>query len=46
MIDAFDRRYVTRLLEAHDWNISAAARAAGVDRMSIYKLLTRLGIRN
>lgn len=45
-VDAFDRRYVTQLLEEHDWNISAAARTAGVDRMSIYKLLHRLGIRN
>src|SRR5262249_53124507 len=45
-IDAFDRRYVTRLLEAHNWNTSAAARAAGIDRMAIYKLLQRLGIPN
>ena len=46
VIDAFDRRYITRLLEQHNWNISAAARAAGIDRMAIYKLLQRLGIQN
>jgi two-component system, NtrC family, response regulator GlrR len=45
LVDEFDRRYVTALLEAHDWNIASAARAAGLDRMSIYKMLDRLGIR-
>ncbi|HJZ84040.1 MAG TPA: sigma 54-interacting transcriptional regulator [Polyangia bacterium] len=44
LVEAFDRRYVTALLEAHGGNLSAAARAAGLDRMSIYKMLQRLGI--
>ncbi len=44
MTDAFDRRYLMALLDAHDNNLSAAARAAGLDRMSIYKMLQRLGI--
>ncbi len=43
-VDEFDRRFTRALLDRHDWNISAAARAAGVDRMSIYKLLQRLGL--
>jgi DNA-binding NtrC family response regulator len=43
-VDEFDRRFMTTLLEEHNWNISAAARATGVDRMSVYKLLERLGI--
>jgi len=43
-VDEFDRRFMMSLLEAHSWNISAAARVTGVDRMSIYKLLERLGI--
>ena len=43
-VDEFDRRFMMTLLEEHDWNISAAARATGVDRMSVYKLLDRLGI--
>ncbi len=43
-VDEFDRRFMTTLLKEHDWNISAAARATGVDRMSVYKLLDRLGI--
>ncbi|MGE3458614.1 MAG: sigma 54-interacting transcriptional regulator [Kofleriaceae bacterium] len=44
LIDEFDRRYLTTLLEAHDNNISAAARAAGIERMSIYKMIRRLGL--
>jgi two-component system response regulator GlrR len=44
VVDEFDRRYLEALMSAHDGNISAAARAAGVDRMSIYKMMRRLGI--
>jgi len=45
VVDEFDRRYVRSLLEKHEWNIASAARAAGLDRMSIYKMLRRLDIR-
>jgi DNA-binding NtrC family response regulator len=45
VIDEFDRRWVTALLEKYDGNVTLAARAAGLDRMSIYKLLRRLNIR-
>ncbi|HVZ72415.1 MAG TPA: sigma 54-interacting transcriptional regulator [Polyangia bacterium] len=44
LIDEFERRYIRALLDAHGGNISAAARAAGIDRMSIHKMLTRLGM--
>src|SRR5688572_28888799 len=44
VVDEFDRRYLEALMTTHDGNISAAARAAGVDRMSIYKMMRRLGI--
>jgi len=44
LVDEFDRRYLEALLEAHDNNISAAARAAGIERMSIYKMIRRLGL--
>jgi DNA-binding NtrC family response regulator len=44
LIDEFDRKYLEALLEAHDNNISAAARAAGIERMSIYKMIRRLGL--
>jgi len=46
LITEFERRYIKRLLEQHDGNISAAARAAGIDRMSIHKMLNRLGMHN
>ncbi len=44
VIDTFERRYLTALMEAHANNVSAAARAAGLDRMSIYKAMSRLGL--
>jgi DNA-binding NtrC family response regulator len=44
LVDEFDRKYLAALLEAHDGNISAAARAAGIERMSIYKMIRRLGL--
>ncbi len=44
-VDDFARRFMTALLERHDWNIAAAARATGVDRVSIHKLLDRLSLR-
>jgi DNA-binding NtrC family response regulator len=44
VINEFERRYIAKLLGQHDGNISAAARAAGIDRMSIHKMLHRLGL--
>jgi transcriptional regulator with GAF, ATPase, and Fis domain len=46
LVTEFERRYIGALLAEHDGNISAAARAAGIDRMSIHKMLHRLGIDN
>jgi DNA-binding NtrC family response regulator len=40
----FERRFLTALLDRHDWNISAVARAAHLDRMTVYKMLSRLGL--
>ena len=40
-LDAFQDRYVDALLQAHDGNVSAAARAAGMDRRSIQRILSR-----
>lgn len=36
---AFERRYLTALLEKHNFNVSSAARAAGVDRSNFRRLL-------
>ncbi len=46
LVTEFERRYIQRLLAEHGGNISAAARVAGIDRMSIHKMLHRLGIDN
>jgi len=43
VIDAFDRRYLRALLDAHGGNITTAASAAGIGRMAIYKMIRRLG---
>jgi DNA-binding NtrC family response regulator len=45
VVAEFERRYATRLLDAHGGNLSAVARSAGLDRMSVYKLLDRLRLR-
>jgi two-component system response regulator HydG len=46
MVDDFERRYLQRLLERHSGNVSAAARAAGLDRMTVYKMRNRLDLAN
>ena len=42
---AFERMYLKDLLQAHGNNVSAAARAAGVDRAYFYRLLWRHDLR-
>jgi transcriptional regulator with GAF, ATPase, and Fis domain len=44
-VDAFEVRYLTDLLERHAWNVSSAAREAGVDRNYLHRLMKRHGIR-
>lgn len=41
LLEIFERRYVERLLEAAEGNISKAAREAAVDRNYIYRLLKK-----
>jgi transcriptional regulator with GAF, ATPase, and Fis domain len=43
--NAFEKRYLEELLLAHDNRVSAAARAAGVDRIYFYRLLWKHGLR-
>jgi DNA-binding NtrC family response regulator len=40
-----ERRYLEELLAAHGGNVSAAARAAGIDRVHFHRLLARTGLR-
>ncbi|MBA2543086.1 MAG: sigma 54-dependent Fis family transcriptional regulator, partial [Deltaproteobacteria bacterium] len=46
LLDELERRYIVELLDAHGGNVSAAARAADLDRMTIYKMLRRAGLRD
>jgi transcriptional regulator with PAS, ATPase and Fis domain len=41
----FELQYLEDLLTRHDNNVSACARAAGIDRMHLYRLLWRRGLR-
>jgi transcriptional regulator with GAF, ATPase, and Fis domain len=41
----FERRYLEALLARHGHNVSAAARAAGMGRAQLYRLLWRAGLR-
>jgi transcriptional regulator with PAS, ATPase and Fis domain len=43
-VTPFEREYVEALLARHKHNISAAARSAGVDRLTFYRLLRRHGL--
>jgi transcriptional regulator with GAF, ATPase, and Fis domain len=40
-IAAFEIRYLTGLLDRHAWNVSSAAREAGVDRNYLHRLIRR-----
>jgi DNA-binding NtrC family response regulator len=44
-VQVFERRYLEALLAKHEGNVGAAARAAGVDRAYLYRLLWRQGLR-
>ncbi len=44
VVDTFTRRYVERLLGQTRGNISEAARVSGLERVSLQKILRRLGI--
>ncbi len=41
-LDVFQERYILAQLEAHNGNVSATARAAGMDRRSIQRILARV----
>ena len=45
LIEAFERQYLIDLIEAHDGNVSRAARTADMDRKSITRLLKKHSIK-
>ena len=44
-LDAFERAYLQRLLELHGGSVSEAARAAGINRVYMHRLLRRHALR-
>ncbi|HKE92405.1 MAG TPA: helix-turn-helix domain-containing protein, partial [Gemmatimonadales bacterium] len=44
LLSAFERRYLTRLVQQAGGNMSKAARIAGVDRTTLYRLMERHGL--
>ncbi len=44
-VGIFERAYLDRLLEENGGNVTAAARAAGVDRIHFYRLLWKNGLK-
>lgn len=42
LLEEFEGKYVPKLLSLHGGNVSAAARASGLDRMSLHKILGRI----
>jgi DNA-binding NtrC family response regulator len=45
-LDPLEKEYLEKLLQKHNGNISEAARAAEIDRQTIYRMLKKHGIRN
>ena len=45
LVAAFERAYLEKILAEQGGNVSAAARAAGVDRIHFYRLLWRSGLK-
>ena len=46
MVDAFEREYLAHLLQSHKGNLSAASRAADLDRKHLRELLRKHGLRD
>lgn len=45
LLESFERAYLQRLLNRVGGNVAAAARAAQVDRVTLFRMLKRHGIR-
>lgn len=46
MVATFEEKYIRALLEETGGNVTQAAKRAGIDRMYVYKLMSRYGVQN
>jgi two-component system, NtrC family, response regulator len=46
LLQLYERRYLTHLIAECDGNIAEVARRSGLERMSVYRILRRLGLRD
>lgn len=46
LMERFERRYVTALLDKSGGNVAEAARTAGVDRATLFRIIRRHGLRS
>ncbi len=46
LVKTFEERYIHALLKSTDGNVAKAARIAGIDRMYVYKLMSRYAVQN
>lgn len=46
VVAEFELSYVTQLLDWAEGNVSRAARKAGMDRMNLYRMIQRYGLRD
>jgi two-component system response regulator HydG len=44
VLEDFERRYLTRILNKHNGNISRAAEQSGIDRRSMHRLMVKYRI--
>jgi transcriptional regulator of acetoin/glycerol metabolism len=45
-LDELERKHIEKILKKYDWNISRAARALNVDRVTLYNKIRKFGLRN
>ena len=45
-LEAMEQRHITRVLEQFNWNQTHAARALGIDRVTLYHKIHRYGLRH
>jgi DNA-binding NtrC family response regulator len=45
-LDELERKHIEKILKKYEWNISRAARALNVDRVTLYNKIKKFGLKN